>query len=295
MRVALVAVGVAVTASAWAEPPKVRAAHLFDAGRAALVAHDPQRACELFDQSIALDSEAVGTMLNLGMCNAQLGKLHTALTWFRRAETLASDTGMTDTEHAAREQIAQLAPKVATIAIALDGVAPAAATVTIDGEAIRTQDFARVEVDPGPHELVARAPGYRAGQVRFAVAGQGGQTLAVHLDTAAADPGRVRRHAALFTAAAGGVLVLGSGVIGWNERKIARANTAAAEQGNVTAERATAHAQWVARYWGTGLFAAGALAIGAAAYVYFTAPGKERVVRAVVAPGALGVSIEGAF
>ena len=46
------------------QPPAVVA---FDEGRALMDAHEPAQACAKFEQSIRLDPDAAGTMLNLGL------------------------------------------------------------------------------------------------------------------------------------------------------------------------------------------------------------------------------------
>ena len=303
-RAALVALGVVLCSVARAEPPAATAAKLFAAGRAELVdANDPRRACELFAQALALDPTAAGTMLNLGLCNEELGKLHTALSWFRKAQARASETNLPECEQAARDHTAKLAGEVAIVHVALDGAGATAAMVTLDGDVLHATDFGRVEIDPGPHELVARARGYHTARVRFTVTGRGGQSLALRLvpgdDTVVLDPGRARRRAALYAAIGGGVLVLGSGVIGWDERRIADHDAPAAMAGDARAAQATENARWTARYWGTGLFVGGTLALGAAAYLYFTAPAKEKVERVVIAPAIgptqLGLAARGWF
>src|SRR5690242_9858288 len=67
-----------------AKPPAVVA---FDEGRALMDAHEPAQACAKFEQSIRLDPDAAGTMLNLGLCNAELDRVATSLRWFRKALT----------------------------------------------------------------------------------------------------------------------------------------------------------------------------------------------------------------
>jgi hypothetical protein len=55
----------------------------------------------------------------------------------------------------------------------------------------------------------------------------------------------------------------------------------------------------IGRWWGTGLFAAGAVAIGVGTYLYFSAPNKIRREHVTVAPtiegDAAGFSFSGAF
>src|SRR5690348_16450198 len=105
-------------------------ASAFDAGRKLLAQHRPAEACAAFARAIELEPGNVGVMLNLGLCNEQLDKQATALTWFRRALARASERQLAESSRAAGDKIAALSRTVPTLRIALSPPA-AAATVTV--------------------------------------------------------------------------------------------------------------------------------------------------------------------
>jgi hypothetical protein len=280
-----------------------RAAGLFDEGRALLVDHDDAAgACAKFEQAIALDPSGAGIMLNLGLCNEKLGKYKSALYWFRRAQVKAAEGSASGNEKAAREHMVALASEVAHVRIALDRDA-SRASVKLDGDQIRTEDFEHVEVDPGGHQLEVIAPGMRPVRQSFDVVGKGGQTIAVHLVAERAsvviDEGRTRRLIAIATAGGGGALWLASGGLSWYERDQSGRYAAAARANDPIAITKANQAQRVAEIWGTGLFTAGAVALATAGYLYLTAPQKRVVEQAaflpVVTSGGVGIAATGTF
>ena len=85
MRAAVLA-ALCVARTVHAEPTandKTEADHLFDEGRALLAKGNADAACTKFEQSIAKDPRAVGTLLNLALCNERRGKVATALRLFQ--------------------------------------------------------------------------------------------------------------------------------------------------------------------------------------------------------------------
>ena len=62
---------------------------LFNQAHAAMSAHDYDTACQRFAESNRLDP-AVGTLLNLGVCEAARGRVATAWELFRTCTTSAS-------------------------------------------------------------------------------------------------------------------------------------------------------------------------------------------------------------
>jgi hypothetical protein len=295
-----------------------RADELFEQGRKMLneAGEDKTQiaaACDKFDEAIKLDPEAPGTMLNLGLCNEKLDKYKTALYWFRKAQARASETKLVDYENAAKEHTVDLASKVATIKIGFaSGSAPDGTKVKIDNEEIAPTDYLHAEVDPGPHTLVAGAPGRKIFTQEFEVSGRGGQTITIDLvegtDSVIVDRGAGRRRASIIMGSSGVALMIASGAISyWAKRKydgyaangmvrpigIGDPKDQVMDKGNrcgsdgCTHDEATDaanHYQTIARWVGTPIFVAGAVALGGAIVLYVTAPEKERIDRTVFTP-----------
>jgi tetratricopeptide (TPR) repeat protein len=264
-------------------PAQEQADRLFAEGRALITADKPKQACEKFEQAIKLDPTAAGTMLNLGVCYEQLDKPKTALVWFRRAQIRASESNLPEYEATAKEHARTLVDIVPTVAIELTG-APAQGThVMLDQDEIAPTDYGRIEVDPGKHVIEVRAPGMQPYHLEIDLPLRKSQTIAVALVAAVAavsprfvilDPGKSRRHLGLEIAGAGGVVWLGVLGYGLYERHVN--DTASTSKANATIDHL--------KYYGTGAFCVGAAAIAAGAYLYFTAPDKERVERTAVVP-----------
>ena len=274
-------------------------------------------ACDKFDEAIKLDPDAPGTMLNLGLCNEKLEKYKTALYWFRRAQYRAAETNLPDYEKAAKDHTVDLANKVATIKIAFSAPPPADAKVKIDGEEIAASDYLRAEVDPGHHTLTAGATGKKIVTQEFEVSGRGGDTITVAFvegdNAVIVDRGRQRRRVAIYTAIGGGVVMGLSAVLtlavwkpkydGCVDNNVLKPDyDACTGVMNSSARDAILYANHytnLANTWGTVIFAGGVAIVGVAAYLYFTAPTKERVDRTVlvpsVGPSHVGFSLEHTF
>lgn len=291
-----------------------RADELFEQGRKLLNAEpsDPAGACEKFNEAIKLDPDAPGTMLNLGLCNEKLQKYRTALYWFRKAQARAAEAKppLPAYEAAAKEHTFELAGKVATIRIAFASPPPPDVRVKIDEEDIKPDEFAKTEVDPGPHTLVAGAPGKKIFTQEFTVEGRGGQTLTIAFvegdNTVVIDRGAGRRKAAVLLAVGGGVLWgVSGGMTLWAKTQYDKyASNGMPDPAKCMCDPDTAttkanHYWTIAHYVATPIFAVGALAVAGGIVLYVTAPDKERIDRTVfapvVAPDQVGFAVSGAF
>lgn len=313
-RALLVAAVVAASAPAvHADPPagavtpeqQKRAVELFEEGRELLTKQDPAGACQKFGQAIMLDPLAAGTMLNLGLCNEQLGKYKTALYWFRKAQRRATETDppLPEHERAAKEHTAKLANLVGTIHIALAPGTPAGAIVKIDGELIQPVDYDQVEVDPGHHVLRAGAPGKRIVQQEFDLQGRGGQTLTLAFvdgdNVVVIDHARTRRLYGLGVGIGGIALLAGGGILLGIENSNYTGALAGARNGDPHDLKITRDAAFAARWYGTPLVAGGLVAAAVGAYLYFGAPAEERLQQTVfvpsVTPEGAGIAVSGRF
>lgn len=296
-----------MAATVRADPPadapvssQVRSSALFQDGRKLLEAGDMTGACGKFDQAIRLDPDAAGTMLNLGLCNENLGKYKTALYWFRKALARATETNLPDSAQAARDHMTALAEKVPTIQVAF-AKAVASAKVTIDGQQINPEDYRRLEIDPGHHVLEATAPGKKLVHQPFDVVGMGGQTLTITMvdgdNSIVVDRGHGRRMAGLGFMIGGVALLGGSGVVALvASHEYDRTASCKASQACVNKDNS---ARKLAMYGGNTLFFTGVAAAALGTYLYFAAAKPERIDRVVVAPQVgptqLGLSLSGSF
>jgi tetratricopeptide (TPR) repeat protein len=268
-------------------PPAVVA---FEEGRALMDAHEAAQACAKFEQSIRLDPDAAGTMLNLGLCNAELDRVATSLRWFRKALTRATENQL-DAAYvdAARAKTVDLARKVPVLTV----TAPRGSTVTLDGAPVAAFDLLRVEVDAGPHTLVMTMAGETPVTREVTIHDGEHQDVALRLPPVfvLVDRGGSQRTRAYAIGAAGlGVWALDAGLLVWAKGR--------SQQAYKPDDLET----WklVARYGGTSLFLVGGAAVAYSVYLYKTAPGTERVEQQralvpIVGPDAVGVAAYGSF
>jgi hypothetical protein len=278
----------------------------FEAGRKLLASHHPAEACAMFARVLELEPDHVGVMLNLGLCNEELDKLATALSWFRRALARASELKLVDSVRAATEKIAALSRAVPTVRLALSPPA-AVATVTLDGVIVEASDLGRVELDAGHHVVEVTAAGPAV--VREEVDAVDRAVTSVDLvippaqhhagppatgPDVAAQPARddsavTQRRRAYIAGAIGGGLTLGSVALGLAGRSAVGST-----------EHPDVQQRWkdTVMYGGTAMFVLGSAALGWAVWTYLHAPGEQAhrtIIAPVVGDRSVGVGAQGAF
>ncbi len=161
--VATVCITSAGSAAADASPAdQAMAQSLFDEARKLMAGGDYAHACPKFAESQRLDPGG-GTILNLALCHEGEGKTASAWTEFNEALSQAIRDGRSEREARARERIAVLGPKLSRLTVSMGPGVPVDAQLTVDGAswgpALRG---VAVPLDPGPHAIVAQAPGQRS-------------------------------------------------------------------------------------------------------------------------------------
>jgi hypothetical protein len=175
-------------------------------------------ACPLLEQSQALDPSS-GTLLNLGDCYEHTGRLALAWRTFAGAETLALAGARRDRAEVARARKNAILSRVPHFKLILPERPVVPLSVELDGHPLGAAALeAPVAVDPGDHELRARAPGFDDIVLRVR-AGEPGSTTAVKIpefsrraaasSTPAPDPGASR-----FSLDAQDVAAISAGAVG---------------------------------------------------------------------------------
>jgi hypothetical protein len=138
---------------------------LFVAGREAFDKGNYAVACAKFEESQRLDP-AAGTLINLAACQEKLGKLASAWEAWRRAlELLGPEDERRPSVEAHASGMEQRVPRL-VIRVTQD--APPATRVSRDGVELGPASLGMpLPVDPGPHVVIAVAPG--RSERRFAV------------------------------------------------------------------------------------------------------------------------------
>ncbi len=310
-------------ALALAQPPteeapavdKPAAVQLFEQGRADLAAGNTDAACKKFEQSLRMDPRAVGTLLNLALCNERQGKVASALALFIEAYDRANEAGAVEQRVAAEEHIATLRPQVPFLVLVRAGAPLPGEKLLIDDKVVAL-DEKEVAVDPGTHDVTLTAPGRLPFETQ--VSAKVGARVKLTLPELAV-PGVVRvrdswrRTYGKFATITGGVLVgLAAGGVFFAKRRYDAqfedpdgagpglphcGSGPTTEQGLETCNRTGKSKVDSARTIGTtsavvGGLGAATLVVGV--YLWISAPG-EVVVTPVAGPEGAGVSISGRF
>src|SRR5262245_23275742 len=195
--------------------PKQEAEQLFQQGRQLLADGKTDEACAKFEASFVKDPRAVGTLLNLGLCNERRGKVATALRYFQEAFDHATAANMVGQQKVAQEQIAALTPQVPVLAFELPGAPLPGQRLVVDDQVI-ANDKKDLQVDPGKHAIVLTAPGRLPYETSVTVAVSERKTVklpALELGhTTIVKRSSTRRIGKIVTAG-GGAVVLGAGVL----------------------------------------------------------------------------------
>jgi hypothetical protein len=136
---------------------KAMAEALFRAAKDLQASGKLAEACPKYAESHRLDPKP-GSILNLATCHELEGRTATAWADYDEAATFAARAHQADREKFARGKKDELAKKLSYVVFRFPEVN--GLEVVLDGKALTTASAGtRVPLDPGEHELVARAPG----------------------------------------------------------------------------------------------------------------------------------------
>lgn len=114
-------------------------------------------ACAKYAESHRLDPKP-GTILNLATCHDLEGRTASAWADYAEAATFAARAHQTDREKLARSKVEELGKRLSYVTLRFPDVKDL--VVLLDGKALTTASAGtRVPIDPGEHDLDARAPG----------------------------------------------------------------------------------------------------------------------------------------
>ena len=276
-------------------PNQAEADKYFAEGRDLLVnKNDAAAACVAFEKAIELDPTAPGVMLNLGLCYEVQGKYAMSLHWFRKAANAAAEAQPPLPEYEAEAKL-HTGPLASKVAITQLKDVPPDVRVIIDGRFVPRAEYARLEVDVDS-VIEVRAPGKQVFRQKVEVTGTTAKEIVVMMqDDTGRDPGKGRRRLAYVVGAGGVVLwgiTLAYGLVVRNRYEDRKDDYYQESDGF---EKAEFDLRWKA----TGLFVAGSAAVGAAVYLYVTAPkyrGTDQArITPVISPDHIGFGYGGRF
>lgn len=135
-------------------------------------------ACAKYVESHRLDPKP-GTILNVATCHDLEGRTATAWADFAEAATFAARAHQTDREKLARSKVDELGKRLSYVTFRFPVVKDL--VVLLDGKALTSASAGtRVPIDPGDHDLDARAPGKAPWTTRVKIdPGPGERTVVV--------------------------------------------------------------------------------------------------------------------
>jgi hypothetical protein len=157
MRWVVLGVVVALAVPAFADDIKT-ADEKFEAARKLETQGDHRGACALFSESLALNPNAIGTILNVGLCAETEGRIATAIRYFSDARDRAREQNLAPQLAAAEEHLTQLTPRAPHLAIAFSESYPDG-KLLVANKIVRIVDASDILVDPGQVSIVMSAPG----------------------------------------------------------------------------------------------------------------------------------------
>lgn len=169
-------------------------------------------ACKKYEESLRYNRNAVGTLLNVALCNEESGKVASALKYFTLARDLAREHNLNEHRKAADEHIGKLTPQVPHLGIAFAEIASDMKLV-IDDEAIPVEKASDIAVDPGTHHIVVSAPGRVAYEANVTIEPGKPATITVPRLGLPVTVKRTRVTVGKIMTLAGGGFLIGAGVL----------------------------------------------------------------------------------
>jgi hypothetical protein len=150
------------------------AKQLFAEGKTLMASGKVAEACPKLEQAAAL-SQTPGVRLNLADCWLKLGRTASAWAMYHEARVLAERAGNDAAADEAKKASAAIEPTLSKMTLNVsEDVAAAGIELTRDGEPVVRAEWGKaVAVDPGEHEIAARAPGRKPWSTKRAVATRG--------------------------------------------------------------------------------------------------------------------------
>jgi hypothetical protein len=153
---ALAAALIAGAPRAGADPRIDKADQLFAEGKA-LLGSNLIQACDKFEASLQYNPAAIGTLLNVALCDEKLGKIASAVAKFTEARNHAKEQNLAEHVRAAEDHIAALGPSVPHLAIQLTEQLPDT-TILVDDRVVPLGEIADITIDPGERTITVSAP-----------------------------------------------------------------------------------------------------------------------------------------
>lgn len=297
------AVTLAATRPAVAEETVAKADALFAEG-VRLRDSNLELACAKFGESLQLNPQAIGVLLNVAMCDEKQGRVASAVRRYKETRERAIELSFPEYRKAADAKLEELGPEVPLLTIRFEQPPAPQTKIVIDDQVIPLAALEQVPLDPGERVVVVSAPGRIAFQRRISLARRERRELAVP----ALQRPTSRSKIGMLTVASGGVAVTAGIILGLvaksrYERQTDRCEDDVQMDGPPLCEKPAYEAIQSARQLGnigTLVGGAGVATMLVGGYMWLFAPQPSTEQRRVsvvprVAPGSAGLAVFGRF
>jgi hypothetical protein len=137
--------------------PKLEKAEQLFAEAKALEPSNLREACNKFAESLQYNPAAIGTLLNVALCDEKFGHVASAAARFTEARDRAREQDLPVHVRAAEDHLATLEPQVPHLAIRLTQQLPDT-KVLVDDRVYAANTLGDIPLDPGEHVIVVSAP-----------------------------------------------------------------------------------------------------------------------------------------
>ncbi len=209
----LVSLACAGSAPAFADDTK-SADDMFSAASKLREQGKNEAACAMYRESLALNPNAIGTILNVARCAEEAGRVATAIHYFTDAQSRAREQGLGPQLAAADEHLARLTPRASHLAIAFVEAPSSDAKVVVQDRVVELSATADVLVDAGPVKIVVSEPGRVSYTTTLASAEAGHLALSIPALGYPVTLHNTRRTVGKIMVAGAGVTLLASIIVG---------------------------------------------------------------------------------
>jgi hypothetical protein len=267
---------------------------LFTEGKA-LLDTDLAKACNLFEQSLAKNPQAIGTLLNVARCDQKLGRIASAVARFTEARDRAKEQKLDVHFQTAQSQIDELSPRLPHLSLQFTEAPLPDTKVVIHDKVIplstiNNRVIADLPVDPGEHTVVVSAPGYLPFQTKIQIREAEKQSLSIPPLSKSVTVKSSRRSIGKITAITGVAFVAGAVGLGFFANKRyddARPGCVLLPDGRIqcpTNEYANTKSARTIGAVGTVVGIVGGVAVLVGGYLYVTGPKDESARRVSLVP-----------
>lgn len=177
-----------------------------------------EQSCDAFRESLQFNPQAIGTLMNVALCDEKLGKIASAHARFSEARDRAKEGNLPDYVEEASAHIKALTAELPHVTIRFLGERPAGTRVLIGDLVVPAAQYEKgepVAVDPGELVIVVSAPGRLAYETRMMIGKKETRPIEVpELKKGVTVKGSSRRATGIIFTVAGGTFLATGAVLG---------------------------------------------------------------------------------